>query len=144
MNTFVNTKAKKKNFENLTQEEKDWLKHCQTGQIRNLLANEFKIERGKTSGEVVQNFLIKDFPKVCREALQSEMDKLFDQQVDSPMTKMMMKVVQEEFRKAVQKQVAEHLKPRIQEAAENMTMRIGMDFDTYEAKTDYTGVGPQF
>ena len=144
MNTFVNKKKKKRNFDTLSQEEKDWLKHTQTGQIRNLLANEFKVPRGKSAGEEVQRFLHKDFPKICRETLQQEMDKLFDENIDSSMTRMMMRIVQEEFRKAVQKQVTEHLKPRIEDAAKNMVMRVGMDFETYEAKTDYADPGPQF
>lgn len=46
MNTFV-SKKKKRNFDTLTDEEKAWLKHCQTGQIRNLLANEFKVPAGR-------------------------------------------------------------------------------------------------
>lgn len=138
MNTYVPKKTKR-NFDTLMDAEKAWLKHCMTGQIRNLLANEFEVPAGKSAGQEVAQFLERDAPKHVKRVLQEEMDRIFDDKMESNLSKAIRKMIMEEVRAAIQKQIIEHIGPRIKEAADNFTMGITTNFDSYEGDSKPLG-----
>lgn len=125
-----------RDFSKLTGEDRGWLKAALTGQIRNVLANEFKVPSGRSSAEEVRNFLAADMENIVIDTMR----KAFEGPENSGhFVKEIREVIRAEIKKAVRAEFAKNMAPRIKAACEGMKVSLDVKMDEDAAGEGYMG-----